>query len=782
MFGLTPICVVTVMVGLAFGALAEPSQVGICDLQTRTERFDPDYVRVIQANNAHTGQALQWADVEPVQGTYDFSGLDLSLKQIQETGRYAIIKLNGNDKPDWLFDIAPYHTNTTWDTSVFDTIGIPMFWHTNFVSAYSNLLAAYGTYLETNAYHAIISGVRQNFNPIGTEHTSVPTEYRDLSQWFVPPGVEQGPEYSASIVLDYKNAIVDTHIERIMPHTFVYIRSNIEDSILETNRALFESGQLGFFHTGASMEQNQVFNQDWRYSRYLEFCKTGQTRGFCEMAGWFQYLDKYPATAFPKVQWNYWRLLSDLHCGVSMSGFHYSTLFSGLFGEPEYDASWQFADRYLGLHAEPSATPGAWVALRGTGDNYAGDYNFLMERLPGDTSTEVVNIGSINIRYGAWARSLPAGGTMNFSVNSNVFAVGEAMTARVVYFDGGTGNWEFRQGGGTAMTVTNANSGDWIEAETVISNSANLQFVNVGIEGAVFHMLELNRMEPPVVEPALTNVFTAADDTFIAQAYPDQNKGSLGFVRLRSDVGENAKTILVKFSVGSITGKIASVKLRLHSIDLEDLATVRPAASSWAETAVTWNTRPTLGEIIAGSHAVSGKWCEWDVTAVVTNSGTYSFAIENEINGDRDFTSKEGGLPPELIVELYDAEGSYRVWTGEHGLYDEAADHTADPDADEINNLLEYGLGGSPTNGDSAAMLPTFGSGLDYVYRRRSDAGLRGLDYQVITTTNLVTGTWSTNGCVETGDAEIDAAFEFVTNAVAMDQPHRFLQLLIEMD
>ena len=68
--------------------------------------------------------------------------------------------------------------------------------------------------------------------------------------------------------------IVEDHVDWIMPHAFVYIRSSIENAILEKNRTLFESGQLGWFRTGASMEQPQVFNQDWRYSRYRESCKT----------------------------------------------------------------------------------------------------------------------------------------------------------------------------------------------------------------------------------------------------------------------------------------------------------------------------------------------------------------------------------------------------------------------------------------------------------------------------------------------------------------------------
>ena len=128
--------------------VAEQAHIGICDLSSSLDKFDPEYVRVTQAS-------LQWADVEPQQGVYDFSGLDLSLKQIQEKGRFAIIKLNGNDKPDWLFDQVPYHPDTSWDKSVEDTLGILMYWHPNFVASYTNLLIAYGNYLQTSEYRSL---------------------------------------------------------------------------------------------------------------------------------------------------------------------------------------------------------------------------------------------------------------------------------------------------------------------------------------------------------------------------------------------------------------------------------------------------------------------------------------------------------------------------------------------------------------------------------------------------------------------------------------------------
>lgn len=482
-------------------------KVGICDLQGAIQADDPAYVRIIQPKNANTSQKLQWADVEPEQGVYDFSGLDKALKEIQEKGRYAIIKLNANDKPDWLFDIVPYHPEVF--NTVEDTKGTLMYWHPNFIEAYINLLEAYGKYLETSAYLPIISGIRLNFNSIGTEQTYVAPEFQSLGQWIIPAGVDSSTveEYTSQTPSTYKDLIVDAHIELILPSVFVYVRTNSDDFIVEKNRSLFESGQMGFFHTGASMEENQVFNNTHRYARFMEFCLSGKTRGFTEMCGFHEYTDSYN-NPFPKVQWNYWRLLSDMHCGVSMSGFHTWTIIKDNFDQPEYTAAWNFADRYLGFHADPKSAPGAWVALRGNGDNFRGDYRYLMERegdhptaplvdnYPGtdDGSYEVTRVGSTDVRYGAWARALPPGKRMTFHVNPDVFYPGEKCVARVVYFDSGTGSWQLMHEGGVKTTVSNKNTGKWTEREVLIETNGNTyEIVNTGSEAVIFHMLEVKR-------------------------------------------------------------------------------------------------------------------------------------------------------------------------------------------------------------------------------------------------------------------------------------------------
>jgi dienelactone hydrolase len=93
---------------------------------------------------------------------------------------------------------------------------------------------------------------------------------------------------------------------------------------------------------------------------------------------------------------------------------------------------------------------------------------------------------------------------------------------------------------------------------------------------------------------------------------------------------------------------------------------------------------------------------------------------------------------------------------------------TSDPDLDFLNNLLEYGLGGNPTNAVDVGIHPFGRVGPDgvfqYIHRRRVDAEARGLTYTPEGTSDLLAGPWSTNGLTEAGTAAIDAEFESVTN------------------
>ena len=90
---------------------------------------------------------------------------------------------------------------------------------------------------------------------------------------------------------------------------------------------------------------------------------------------------------------------------------------------------------------------------------------------------------------------------------------------------------------------------------------------------------------------------------------------------------------------------------------------------------------------------------------------------------------------------------------------------------DGMNNLLEYALGSDPLADDAEDFFPVEsisedGSYLNLVYRRRTDAAERGLEYNVYSSLDLVLGEL-TNPTEEVAETEdLGGGFESVTNRV----------------
>jgi len=453
--------------------------------------------------------AVQWVDCEAVKGVYDFSAAQKQLDAITAAGKFAIIKINGNHKPKWLWNEVPYIKGVQLSSQVFDNDTL-MYWHPSFVQAYQNFIEAYANWVSKQPS---IIGVRMNYNAIGTEHTYVEPQYRALSNWTIPPDTSPAPtEFTQETTYAYRELIAREFADHFNGVCKVFIRCNIEDSILEKLRPDFESGRLGWFHTGASMEQNQIFRKEWRYSRFLEFCRTGKTYGFTENCGWRKQAQAGGILeGYELAQWAYWRFLSELHCGVSYIGV-FSFVIQEAERNPEFAACWPWVDRYVGHHADPGLSPGAWVALRGRGDQFPGDYTFHMRRLEPDSSTEVRDVGKSKTIYGAWARRLPAGEKMAFALDDGLFGglplkASHKLRVRVVYFNRGTGNWEVRcdtknNAEKTILSVTNVNSEEWKVAVAEVIDGcfanrapggADICIVNTGSDGVVFHMIEISR-------------------------------------------------------------------------------------------------------------------------------------------------------------------------------------------------------------------------------------------------------------------------------------------------
>lgn len=475
------------------------------------------------------GQAIaQWQAVEPEPGRYDFSSLDQQLQPLRERGFKATVQINGNNKPDYLFQQVP-HVPERLSPQVQDKQGTLMFWHPAHAAAYQRLLRALGEYLKTTPYHDAVLGVRLNFNAFGTEHTALPKgKARQASAWITPPGVAPGSDWSAEAVQTYEALVFAAYVSQIAPHTRVFVRNGLPEDIAKEYQEDFASGRLSWFHTSSEVEPRA--GSEWRYRRFYADCRSGMTTAYAEpwASAWGYHGGAADDRACSPPQWNYWRLLFDLHNGVSFIALYADDLrvardgtyrasrkllhddtAAGTDYRREFTQAFEFAARYAGYHASPETSPGAWCAFRGNDTIreangrpdaarklafYTGDYTFLMERQP-DQSKPLGTTGPADQRYGAWARELAPGSTMVLQLDP-AFATslaGKPATVRLVCLNG-TGNLQFA---GQTIPLQAMDGTRWQTAEFPV---ATWQGDTLRIAAAqtplILHLVEVVRRQP----------------------------------------------------------------------------------------------------------------------------------------------------------------------------------------------------------------------------------------------------------------------------------------------
>lgn len=476
---------------------------------------------------------VQWADVDRGSGRYDFSSIARELGRLRALGKKTTIQINGNLKPGWLFTRVPYYP-AKLSVQVRDREGTLMYWHPLHRDAYTGMLRAFGEFLARCPERDALIGLRLNFNAIGTEHFAVPREAQDWAKWLVPPGAAPGPPWSPEQVARYEKAVVDAFVSYLSPHAPVFVRNNVAPEVAAQYRASFETGRLGWFHTSSEAEPRSR-GLERQYQRFYDDCRSGRTVGYAEpwASAWGDHGKTDHRSCSPS-QWNYWRLLLDLHCGVSFIALYASDLAVAVTGryhvnqnrydeqidrrgyQREFEEAFRFAARYAGLHASPATAPGAWVAFRENAvalapnapsaearqlARFTGDYNFLMERLP-DQTAGVPNVGPENQRQGAWARVLPPAGRLELKLDARFAASLNGGTVRVTYLDqAGPADRPFQLGASQRqITVTPKGTGRWQTAELVLPpgplpaepGGAHVRIV-AGTAPVCLHMLEVTR-------------------------------------------------------------------------------------------------------------------------------------------------------------------------------------------------------------------------------------------------------------------------------------------------
>jgi len=188
--------------------------------------------------------------------------------------------------------------------------------------------------------------------------------------------------------------------------------------------------------------------------------------------------------------------------------------------------------------------------------------------------------------------------------------------------------------------------------------------------------------------------FYSVADACVLEGYPTTNFGSTvdmwaGYDDYLEPDGKIARS-LIQFDLSAIpTGTpIDSALLQVYLVSSYDFPgetrtiTAYRIASTWSESSVTWNTRPSYGEAYGSASVTHGAWAwySFDVTNLVRGwvNGTlpnYGVMLRGpEWSGYdsswRAFSTREGSYTPQLVITYtgYPASGKAQVGSESLGV------------------------------------------------------------------------------------------------------------------
>jgi hypothetical protein len=340
-----------------------------------------------------------------------------------------------------------------------------MYWYPAYIDAYINFIKAYASHLKHSPYLSALAGVRMNFNAMGTEHFTVPEEERPLSKWITPKGITPGTEWTPLIGNNYQTKIAAVFIDEFNGIN-LFLRNNIPPETEAKYKQAFLEGRLMLFHTSSEIEPRNAAMES-KYHLFKIYAGSGKTLAYAEPWAdcWGYHGPKKDERWTSPGQYMYWRLLFDLHTGVSMPALYSADLDVAATGmhpkegnvskyQESFNKAIKFAALYAGYHASPMVSPGAWIAFRHNEKNinyevikeFTDNYSFLITQLLPDNSKwkNVIKIGPDVQRFGAWAKVVEQGQNIRLQL-SNIFTSSlkeKPCVIKVIYFDDGKGVFE----------------------------------------------------------------------------------------------------------------------------------------------------------------------------------------------------------------------------------------------------------------------------------------------------------------------------------------------------
>ncbi len=125
---------------------------------------------------------------------------------------------------------------------------------------------------------------------------------------------------------------------------------------------------------------------------------------------------------------------------------------------------------------------------------------------------------------------------------------------------------------------------------------------------------------PSAAAPSSLTLTPVADAYVRSGTYANTNYGSSGQLVTKNSVAGYTRHSFVKFDLGTLSGSVATAKLRLYgsragkNVSAESCYAV--SDTSWTEKGINWNSMPGMGDKQSTTKITSSPgWYEWDVSA-----------------------------------------------------------------------------------------------------------------------------------------------------------------------
>jgi hypothetical protein len=445
----------------------------------------------------HGGQVmLEWPQVEPARGSFNWSALDSELAYYRSIGKQATVQINSTtSKPAWLWNVVARCGSVQGQAA-------PQYWDPVYMTVQTELVSALAAHLKASPYASTVALVRAAPNAIGTELTDMPSNYSCSS---TPGGHKVSTLWTKDISFAYYYDVMNLYRQKLLPAFQVALRAQLWTQWSgHCPMDWLGPGGVMIMGTASDIDPNPVRDAFDLFA--YDNVRLGSTNAYWEP---ISYGGKKNL-----VSWNYWRILLELDKGVRSIGVYGDLLAKGA-SDPEYRAAFDFANRYAGHQWDAAGSPGAWVALRQGSGRLAGNFTWFMTQLNPDTTSTPVDsnagssmIGPATQRFGRYARRITGGtsqSTISFALAPTFRAdvATEQTTLRVTYLDTGTGSFDVQWGSspGQTATVTKTDTGTWLTTQIPVpgmeytgglAGGADIAISEQGSDATDFAMVELS--------------------------------------------------------------------------------------------------------------------------------------------------------------------------------------------------------------------------------------------------------------------------------------------------